>query len=62
MMLWAILFFLLAVVTGILGFTGVAVAITFYAKLLFFIATIFFMLFLILVLLNKATDKGQEKD
>lgn len=58
MISWAILFFLISIVAGILAFTGVAVAITFYAKIFFFIALIFFMLFLILVLLRKAKSKS----
>jgi uncharacterized membrane protein YtjA (UPF0391 family) len=60
MLLWAILFFLISIVAGILAYTGIAVAVTFYAKVFFFIATVSFMIFLILIFLRKAS--GNDKD
>ena len=47
MLKWAILFFLISVVAGFLGFTGVASTTRTIAKVLFFIALAIFLIVLI---------------
>ncbi|HEX5767607.1 MAG TPA: DUF1328 domain-containing protein [Burkholderiales bacterium] len=47
MLKWAIIFFVISVVAGILGFTGVASTTRTIAKVLFFIALAIFLIVLI---------------
>jgi uncharacterized membrane protein YtjA (UPF0391 family) len=47
MLYWALVFFIISIIAGILGFTGVAVASASVAKVLF---TLFLFVFLLLVL------------
>ena len=47
MLFWAAIFFIIAVFAGVLGFTGVAVAATEIAKILFFVFLILFVVSLI---------------
>lgn len=47
MLKWALIFFLISVVAGVMGFTGVAVGAAEIAKILFFIALTLFVLFLL---------------
>jgi uncharacterized membrane protein YtjA (UPF0391 family) len=47
MLKWAIIFFLISVVAGFLGFTGVASTTRTIAKMLFFIALAIFLIVLI---------------
>jgi uncharacterized membrane protein YtjA (UPF0391 family) len=44
---WAVTFFIVALIAGILGFTGVAVAAAGIAKILFFIFLVLFLLSLV---------------
>ncbi len=46
MLRWALLFFIVSIVAGFLGFSGVAVATAGIAKILFFIAVAIFLVFL----------------
>ena len=48
MLKWALVFFLISLVAGLLGFTGVAAGSAAIAKVLFFIAIVIFAIFLIL--------------
>jgi uncharacterized membrane protein YtjA (UPF0391 family) len=48
MLRWALLFFILSIVAGIIGFSGVAMATAGIAKILFFIAVAIFLVFLVL--------------
>lgn len=47
MIKWAIIFFLISVVAGFLGFTGVASGTRSVAKALFFIALVIFLIVLV---------------
>jgi uncharacterized membrane protein YtjA (UPF0391 family) len=47
MLKWAILFFLISLVAGVLGFTGVAAGAASISKVLFFIAITIFLIVLI---------------
>ena len=47
MIKWAIIFFLISVVAGFFGFTGVAAASRGIAKVLFFIAIVIFLIVLV---------------
>jgi len=48
MLKWALIFFIISIVAGLFGFTGVAAGSAAIAKLLFGIALILFLIFLIL--------------
>ncbi|MEO8936847.1 MAG: DUF1328 domain-containing protein [Burkholderiaceae bacterium] len=48
MLRWALIFFVISLVAGVFGFTGIAQGARSIAKLLFFIAIALFVLFLIL--------------
>lgn len=61
MLLWALLFLVVAIITAVLGFSGVAVAISFMSKVLFFISLIFFLVFFILVIVQKLEKHEDEK-
>jgi uncharacterized membrane protein YtjA (UPF0391 family) len=48
MFLWAVIFLLLSIVLGLTAFSGVAIAISFFSKILFLAALILLLLSLIL--------------
>jgi uncharacterized membrane protein YtjA (UPF0391 family) len=48
MLKWALIFFIISIVAGLFGFTGVAAGSAAIAKVLFGIALILFLIFLIL--------------
>lgn len=52
---WTLVFFILALIAGLLGFGGIAGAATGIAKILFFGFILFAVVTLILNLMNKAT-------
>jgi uncharacterized membrane protein YtjA (UPF0391 family) len=54
MLYWALIFFLVSIVAGIFGFTGIAAGTAAIAKVLFFIALAIMLVFLILGLLGVA--------
>ena len=51
MLKWALIFFLIAIVAGALGFTNVAAGAATMARVLFGIALVIFVIFLVLALL-----------
>lgn len=53
MLKWALIFFLVAVVAGILGFTNVSGASIEIAKVLFYIFVVIFLILLIMGLIKK---------
>ena len=48
MLKWALIFFLISVLAGVFGFSGIAAGTAAIAKVLFFIAVALFVIFLIL--------------
>ena len=48
MLKWALLFFLISLVAGVLGFTGIASGAAAIAKTLFFVAVGLFLVFLVI--------------
>lgn len=54
MLKWAIIFFIISVIAGVFGFTGVSVAASGVAKILFFIFLAGFLITFILYLLIAA--------
>jgi uncharacterized membrane protein YtjA (UPF0391 family) len=48
MLKWALIFFIISIIAGAMGFTGVAAGTAAAAKLLFFIALALFVVFLVL--------------
>ncbi len=59
LLLWAILFLVLAIALGALAFGGIAIAVSFFTKVLFFMAFICFLISLILIVIEKI--KAKEK-
>ncbi len=51
MLKWAVIFFLISIVAGLMGFTGIAVGAAEIAKVLFFITITLFLIFLVVGLL-----------
>ena len=51
MLKWALIFFVISIVAGLLGFSGIAAGTATIAKWLFFIAIAIFAIFLVLGLL-----------
>ncbi len=51
MLKWALIFFLVSVVAGVFGFTGIAVGAAEISKILFFIFLVLFSIFLVAGLL-----------
>ena len=48
MLLWAIVFFVIAIIAGFLGFTGIAAGAADIAKICFYSSLVLFIVFLIL--------------
>lgn len=48
MLKWALIFFIVSLVAGVFGFTGIAAGAGAVAKVLFFIAVALFLIFLVL--------------
>lgn len=61
LLLWAILFLFVAIVLFIVAFGGVAIAISFFTKILFFISFLCFLIALILMILEKIKTKEKEE-
>jgi uncharacterized membrane protein YtjA (UPF0391 family) len=51
MLKWALIFFIISLVAGVFGFTGIATGAAAVAKILFYIAIALFLLFLVLGLI-----------
>ncbi len=51
MLKWALIFFLISLVAGLMGFTGIAVGAAEIAKVLFLLAVTLFVVFLVVGLL-----------
>ena len=51
MLRWALIFFVISLITGGLGFTGVSAATASIARILFFIAVAIFLIFLALAIM-----------
>jgi uncharacterized membrane protein YtjA (UPF0391 family) len=60
MLRWALSFLLIAIIAGLLGFTGIAGAATFISKSLFFIFLVLFIVILLVGGLRKADPPGQQ--
>lgn len=48
MLKWALIFFVISIVAGLMGFTGIAVGAAAIAKVLFFITITLFLIFLVI--------------
>jgi uncharacterized membrane protein YtjA (UPF0391 family) len=62
LILWAMLFLILSIVLGYMAFGGIAVAITFFSKILFFIALVCFLLFLVLIIVGRMKTRAEGKE
>lgn len=61
LILWAVLFLAVAVVTGILAFGGVAIAISFFAKIFFFISLLCLIIFMVLIIFQRIKANSENK-
>ena len=61
LVLWAILFFIAAIVLGFLAFGGVAIAISFFTKLLFLFSLICFVIAFVLFFMEKVKLKREHR-
>jgi len=61
LLLWAILFLVIAIILGLLAFSGVAIAISFFTKILFFLSLMCFLISLILVIIEKMQKKENNR-
>lgn len=61
LLLWAILFLVIAIILGLLAFSGVAIAISFFTKVLFFLSLLCFLISLILVIIEKIQKKENDQ-
>ena len=48
MLKWALIFFIVSIIAGLFGFTGIAAGAATIAKFLFFVAVTLFVIFLVL--------------
>jgi uncharacterized membrane protein YtjA (UPF0391 family) len=55
MLYWALVFFVISIITGIFGFTGISAATGGIARLLFMVFIVVFIIFLVLGLTASAT-------
>lgn len=51
MLKWALIFFVISLIAGVFGFTGISAAASGIARILFFIAVVIFTVFLVLALI-----------
>jgi uncharacterized membrane protein YtjA (UPF0391 family) len=59
-LLWAILFLVIAIALGILAFGGIAIAVSFFTKVLFLLSFICFLIALILIVIEKIQAKKRQ--
>lgn len=53
LLLWAILFLVIAIILGALAFGGIAIAVSFFTKLLFFMSLICFVISFVLMVIER---------
>lgn len=53
LLLWAILFIIIAVVLGVFAFGGIAIAVSFFTKIMFLLSLICFVIALLLIVVEK---------
>ena len=53
LLLWAVLFFIIAIALGFSAFGGIAIAISFFTKILFILSLICFVISFVLFLIEK---------
>lgn len=61
LLLWAILFLVLAIVLGVSAFGGIAIAISFFTKVLFILSFVCFLISFVLVIVEKMQTKEKPK-
>ena len=60
LLLWAALFFVLAIILGVIAFGGIAIAISFFTKVLFFFSLLCFLTSFILVIIEKIQSRDRK--
>lgn len=60
--LWAVVFLIVAIVLALLAFGGIAVAISFFSKMLFLLSFICFLVFIVLMLLERYKLKSNKNE
>lgn len=61
-LLLAILFLVIAIILGFLAFGGVAIAMSFFTKVLFFLSLVCFLISLILMIIEKIQKKTKKEN
>lgn len=62
MLIWSLGFLLVAIIAGILAFSGIVVAVTFISKILFAISLLCFLGFLVLHYIRKMQKKADKSE
>jgi uncharacterized membrane protein YtjA (UPF0391 family) len=60
LLLWAALFFVLAIILGVVAFGGIAIALSFFTKVLFFFSLLCFLTSFILVIIEKIQSRDRK--
>jgi len=60
LLLWAALFFVMGVILGIIAIGGIAIAISFFTKILFLLSLICFLTSFILIIVEKIQVKEKK--
>jgi len=62
LLLWAILLIVIAIGLGALAFSGVAIAVSFFTKVLFLLSFVCFLAALVLIVVEKIQKKEKRLD
>lgn len=60
LLLWSVLFILVGILLAMMAFSSVAIAISFFTKIMFFCALVCFIIAFILVLVERIEKKEKE--
>lgn len=61
LILWALLFFIVGIILGVVAFGGIAIAVSFFTKILFLMALICFLISFILVIVERIQVKEKKE-
>lgn len=61
LLMWSALFLVIAIMLGIIAFSGIAIAISFFTKVLFFLSILCFMVSWVLIIVDRI-QKQERKD
>lgn len=61
LIIWSIIFFVTAIVLGVAAFGGIAIAISFFTKVLFFFSFVSFLISFVLIFVEKMQNKTKNE-